>query len=115
MVQDAMFLKSAYGGQERHQCGSSQAIRRRGSASSRLVVHDGDTAGAQSRRRQRLAAGNRAPRVSVLSSVRERNELSRMDADNSVQQFSQRLSQVVTRTAGRVRRGVRTQAGGRKL
>ena len=94
LMGDAMLLKLAYGGQERHRRGSAQAIRRRGFASSRRAVHDGDTAGAQSRRRQRFAAGNGAACVPLLSSIRERDELSRVDADDTVQQFSQRLSQI---------------------
>src|ERR1700722_15647209 len=109
-----MLLKLSYGGQERHRRGSAQAIRRRGFASSRRVVHDGDSTRAQSRRRQRFAAGNGAPRVPLLSSIRERNELSGVDADNSVQQFSQRLSQIVARTARVVARGVRAQGRERK-
>src|SRR5258708_19136259 len=105
-----MLLKLSYGGgQERHRRGSAQAIRRRGFASSRRVVHDGDSARAQSRRRQRLAAGNGAPRLPLLSSIPERDELSGVDADNPVQQFSQRLSQIVSGATRVVARGVRAQ------
>src|SRR5258708_3641852 len=109
-----MFLKSAYGGQERQRRGSAQTIRRRGVASSRRVVHDGAAAVAQSRRRQRFVAGNGTARLPLLSSIRKRNQLPRVDADNPVQQFSQRLSQIVTRAARFVTRRVRAQGRGRQ-
>src|ERR1700676_4302434 len=104
-----MLLKLAYGGQQRHRRGSAQAIRRRGFASSRRVVHDGDSARAQSRQPKQFPPENGAPRSPLLSSIPERNELSRVDADNPVQQFSQRLSQIVSRAARVVARGVRAQ------